>query len=111
MRAKRSPVCDPARILIADRYPISRDGFREALDTEPGFSVIGAPAEREEVVQVPYQLKPDMDTCGGSVPAKSHCTLSVKFKPTVKGSRTATMNVNDSANPNPQTVSLTGTGR
>ena len=49
-------------------------------------------------------------TCDGSVGAQSTCTISVTFKPTAKGARTATLNVNDSANNSPQTVSLTGTG-
>jgi len=53
----------------------------------------------------------ETDTCGGSVPAKSHCTLSVIFAPTGTGPRSATLNVTDTANNNPQTVSLTGTGK
>ncbi len=51
------------------------------------------------------------NTCGGSVPAHGHCTISVTFTPTATGSRTATLNVNDSANNSPQTVSLAGTGK
>jgi glucose/arabinose dehydrogenase len=51
------------------------------------------------------------NTCGSSVPAKGKCTISVTFKPGATGARSATMNVNDSANNSPQTVSLTGTGK
>jgi hypothetical protein len=51
------------------------------------------------------------DTWNGSVPAKSHCTISVTFTPKATGTRTATLNVSDSANNSPQTVSLTGTGK
>jgi FlaG/FlaF family flagellin (archaellin) len=53
----------------------------------------------------------ETDNCVGSVPAKGKCTISVTFKPTATGTRTATMDVNDSANNSPQTVSLTGTGK
>jgi uncharacterized repeat protein (TIGR03803 family) len=49
--------------------------------------------------------------CGGSLAAKSSCKISVTFKPGATGKRTATMNVNDSANNSAQTVSLTGTGK
>ena len=49
-------------------------------------------------------------TCGGSVAAKSHCTISVTFTPAATGTRTATLNVNNGANNSPQTVALTGTG-
>jgi DNA-binding beta-propeller fold protein YncE len=51
------------------------------------------------------------DTCNGSVPAKSHCTISVTFMAKATGARTAALKVNDSANNSPQTVSLTGTGK
>jgi len=50
-------------------------------------------------------------TCGTSLAAKAHCTISTEFTPTAIGARTATLNVNDSANNSPQTVSLTGTGK
>jgi len=53
----------------------------------------------------------ETDTCGSSVPAKGKCTISVTFKPTATGARSATMNVNDSANNSPQTVALKGTGK
>lgn len=53
----------------------------------------------------------ETNACGSSVPAKSHCIISVKFSPKATGTRTATMNVNDSADNSPQTVSLTGTGK
>jgi hypothetical protein len=51
------------------------------------------------------------NTCGTSLAAKGHCTIAVTFKPTATGSRTATLNVNDSAGNSPQTVALTGTGK
>lgn len=50
-------------------------------------------------------------TCGVSLGAKARCTISVAFTPTAIGTRTATLNVNDSVNNSPQTVSLTGTGK
>jgi len=53
----------------------------------------------------------ETDTCSGSVAAGSQCTITVTFTPTAAGTRTATLNVNDSANNSPQTVALTGTGK
>jgi len=53
----------------------------------------------------------ETDTCAGSLAARSHCTISVTFTPAATGTRTATLNVNDSANNSPQTVSLTGAGK
>jgi hypothetical protein len=50
-------------------------------------------------------------TCGTSVAAAAHCTISVVFTPTQTGTRTGILSVSDSANNSPQTSSLTGTGK
>ena len=51
------------------------------------------------------------NTCGTSVAAKGHCTISIKFTPGATLARSATLNINDSASNTPQTVLLTGTGK
>jgi Abnormal spindle-like microcephaly-assoc'd, ASPM-SPD-2-Hydin len=50
------------------------------------------------------------NTCGKSVAVGVTCTISVVFKPTVKGSWTATLNVNGGGGAGTQTVALSGTG-
>src|SRR5208283_5164944 len=50
------------------------------------------------------------NTCGSSVAAGAHCTLSVTFKPTAPGTRTGAVTLTDNASPATQNVSLTGTG-
>jgi len=50
------------------------------------------------------------NTCGSSVAAKGKCTISVTFTPTVVGTRTGTLTVNDSGGNSPQTASLSGSG-
>jgi hypothetical protein len=50
-------------------------------------------------------------TCGSSLAASASCTANILFKPTTAGTRTATLNFNDSAGNSPQQVSLTGLGR
>jgi subtilase family serine protease len=49
-------------------------------------------------------------TCTGSLAAAASCTISVTFKPTVTGKRSATLKVTDNAAGSPQQVSLSGTG-
>jgi FtsP/CotA-like multicopper oxidase with cupredoxin domain len=54
------------------------------------------------------------NTCGGSLAAGGNCTISVTFKPTKKGTRTATLTVTDNSNAvanSQQNVSLVGTGQ
>lgn len=51
------------------------------------------------------------DTCGSSVASGASCTISITFKPTQSGSRTAMLSITDnSALGSPQNVTLTGTG-
>jgi hypothetical protein len=49
------------------------------------------------------------NTCG-TVPAGGSCQINVVFRPTVLGTRTATINVADNASGSPQTAALSGTG-
>jgi hypothetical protein len=50
------------------------------------------------------------NTCGSSVPAGANCTISVTFKPSASGARTAAISIADNASGSPQTVGLSGTG-
>jgi hypothetical protein len=50
------------------------------------------------------------NTCGGSVAAGANCSISVRFKPTATGNRSASVTITDDASGSPQSVSLTGTG-
>jgi hypothetical protein len=50
------------------------------------------------------------NTCGASLAAAANCTISVTFKPTATGTRTATLTVVDDATGSPSSVTLTGTG-
>jgi hypothetical protein len=50
------------------------------------------------------------NNCGSSVAAGTHCTISVTFKPTAAGTRTAAVTLTDNATGSPQTASLSGTG-
>lgn len=50
------------------------------------------------------------NNCGSSLAGGSSCTINVVFKPTVTGSRAATLQVADNVAGSPQTVALAGTG-
>jgi photosystem II stability/assembly factor-like uncharacterized protein len=49
-------------------------------------------------------------TCGSSLAAASSCTVSLTFKPTTTGARSANLTVTDNASGSPQQVPLSGTG-
>lgn len=49
-------------------------------------------------------------TCGPTLAAKAHCTITLVFTPSVLGIETASLTTMDDATNSPQTVALTGTG-
>ena len=49
-------------------------------------------------------------SCGSSLAAGASCTMSVTFKPTTTGARSANLTFTDNASGSPQQVSLSGTG-
>ncbi len=50
------------------------------------------------------------NNCGSNVPAHGSCTISVTFKPTAAGARSASVSVIDNGGGSPQSVPLAGTG-
>lgn len=52
----------------------------------------------------------ETNACGSTVAAGGNCTISVTFKPTAGGSRSATLTITDNAPGSPHAVNLTGTG-
>jgi 6-phosphogluconolactonase (cycloisomerase 2 family) len=50
-------------------------------------------------------------TCGTSLATGASCTVSVEFKPSATGARSANLSVTDSASTSPQTATLSGTGK
>jgi hypothetical protein len=50
------------------------------------------------------------NTCGASLAASAHCTISVAFHPTATGTRTGSVRITDNASGSPQSISLTGVG-
>ena len=53
---------------------------------------------------------PETSTCGSSLAAGASCTIKVKFKPSARGARSASVSTTDNAAGNPQKVPLSGTG-
>jgi len=53
----------------------------------------------------------ETNTCQPSVAASASCDITVTFKPTATGLRTADVSVSDGGGGSPQTVALTGTGQ
>jgi hypothetical protein len=51
-----------------------------------------------------------VNTCGTSIPAGAHCTITVTFAPKASGAVTGAVTISDSASNSPQSISLKGSG-
>jgi Abnormal spindle-like microcephaly-assoc'd, ASPM-SPD-2-Hydin len=80
----------PKVFTLSNKQPVALTGI--SISTTGDFSVAST-------------------TCGTSLAAKTHCTISVTFTPTATGTRTGSLNVADSALGSPQISTLTGTGK
>jgi Bacterial Ig-like domain (group 2)/Divergent InlB B-repeat domain/Cep192 domain 4 len=72
-----------------------------------GFTTSGADAED---FAVPLPSSGGGCSATGTLAAGASCTINVLFTPQANGTRTATLNIADSATGSPQTVALSGTG-
>jgi len=52
----------------------------------------------------------ETNTCTSPVLNSKHCSISVRFKPTVVGAITGTLTINDNSANSPQVVQLSGKG-
>ena len=51
----------------------------------------------------------ETNTCAATLAASANCAISVTFKPTATGTRTASVSIADNASGSPQTVAISGT--
>lgn len=49
-----------SRILIVDDHPIFREGMRQLIDREPGWTVCGEAADAAEALRLVQETKPDL---------------------------------------------------
>jgi DNA-binding NarL/FixJ family response regulator len=53
-------VAKQVRILIADDHPLTRDGIKAALATDPGLTVVAEATDGEEAVKLTEKHQPDV---------------------------------------------------
>jgi hypothetical protein len=80
-----------APIILTNQQPVALTGISIAISGSAAYTQV--------------------NTCGSSIGAGAHCTITITFAPTASGTQTGTVNITDSASTSPQTIALTGVGQ
>ena len=72
---------DPViRVLVADDHAIVRTGIRHVLESEPGFTVVGAAATGAETLALAESLRPDVAVLDLSLPDDSGLRVAAELR-------------------------------
>jgi two-component system, NarL family, nitrate/nitrite response regulator NarL len=63
------------RILLADERPIFRDGLRALLKATPGFKVVGEAVDKDSLVRLAQEQKPDIVLLDSSLAQNEEMTI------------------------------------
>jgi DNA-binding NarL/FixJ family response regulator len=65
-----------SRILIADRFPVVREGLRHIVEKYPGWTVVAEAGDGLEAVRKVVKIRPDIAILGQSLPRLSGVTAA-----------------------------------
>ena len=100
---------DPAVNTKSVTFPSQKVGTTSATKTVT-LSNSGSAALGITSIAATGDFSVPNNTCGTSLAAGAHCTISVDFHPAKTGTRTSTLTIKDFNKNSPQAVQLTGTG-
>lgn len=108
-QAASAATVSPASLSWAAVVVGSKGGQKVVTLTNPGTAAININSLSFSGAN-PGDFTIFSKTCGTTVAAGASCTANIVFGPTATGTRTATLNFNDSDVNSPQTVALSGLG-
>src|SRR3954454_7893882 len=59
-RARRHGVAMNVRLLLIDDFPLIREGFAAALESDPGLTIVGQADSGEDGLRLARELQPDV---------------------------------------------------
>ncbi len=91
----RSRAVITTRILLADDYPLLRQGIRELLEREKDFEVVAEAEDGEQAVKLANDLSPDVVLIDVSMPKLSGLEATRKIKAEHPSVRVLVLTVHD----------------
>jgi len=68
------------RLLLIDDFPLIREGFAAALESDPGLKIVGQADNGEEGLKLAKELQPDVVVLDLSMPGMGGMTVLEKLR-------------------------------
>jgi len=85
----------PSHILLVEDHPIVRQGMRALLSAVPGYTVVGETGDGAEVVELVFQLDPDLVLLDISLPNRTGLEIMELLSAKRARSRVIMLSVHD----------------
>src|SRR4051812_34996473 len=72
--------CMNIRLLLIDDFPLIREGFAAALESDPGLKIVGQADNGEEGLRLARELQPDVVVLDLSMPGMGGMTVLEKLR-------------------------------
>jgi DNA-binding NarL/FixJ family response regulator len=86
----------PIRVVVADDFPLMRDGMTSSLKRDPGIQVVGVAADGDEALALARELEPDVMVLDLRMPGFSGPGLVHQLTAELPGTRVLMVTASDS---------------
>ena len=87
------------RILLVDDFPLIRQGFAAALETDPGLTVVGEADNGEEGLRLANELQPDVVILDLGMPGMGGMTVLERLRGEAPQAKVLVVTANEKAQP------------
>ena len=87
------------RILLIDDFPLIRQGFAAALETDPGLTIVGEADNGEEGLRLAQELQPDVVVLDLGMPGMGGMTVLERLRSEAPQVKVLVVTANEKAQP------------
>src|SRR5436190_4429255 len=87
------------RLLLIDDFPLIRDGFAAALESDPGLTIVGQADNGEEGLRLARELQPDVVVLDLSMPGMGGMTVLEKLRSEAPEAKVLVVTATEKAQP------------
>jgi DNA-binding NarL/FixJ family response regulator len=87
------------RVLLIDDFPLIREGFAAALESDPGLKIVGQAENGEDGVRLARELQPDVVVLDLSMPGMGGMTVLEKLRTEAPEAKVLVVTATEKAQP------------